>query len=55
MKAGLEALDRSYNLPHLVDFQDWRAMLENQLERCLIGGADAKASMLEAQRLSVKK
>jgi ABC-type glycerol-3-phosphate transport system substrate-binding protein len=55
MKAGLEALDRSYNLPHLVDFQDWRAILENQLERCLIGGADAKASMLEAQRLSVKK
>ncbi len=55
MKAGLEALDRSYNLPHLVDFQDWRAILEGQLERCLIGGADAKASMLEAQRLSVKK
>lgn len=55
MKAGLEALDRSYNLPHLIDFQDWRAILEGQLERCLIGGADAKASMLEAQRLSVKK
>jgi ABC-type glycerol-3-phosphate transport system substrate-binding protein len=55
MKAGLEALDRSYNLPHLVDFQDWRTILENQLERCLIGGADAKASLLEAQRLSVKK
>jgi ABC-type glycerol-3-phosphate transport system substrate-binding protein len=55
MKAGLEALERSYNLPHLIDFQDWRAILEGQLERCLIGGADAKASMLEAQRLSVKK
>jgi ABC-type glycerol-3-phosphate transport system substrate-binding protein len=55
MKAGLEALDRSYNLPHLVDFQNWRAILEGQLERCLIGGADAKASLLEAQRLSVKK
>jgi sn-glycerol 3-phosphate transport system substrate-binding protein len=55
MKAGLEALERSYNLPHLVDFQNWRAILEGQLERCLIGGADAKASLLEAQRLSVKK
>ena len=55
IKAGLEALDRSYNLPHLVDFQNWRAILEGQLERCLIGGADPKASLLEAQRLSVKK
>ncbi len=55
MKAGLEALDRSYNFPHLIDFQNWRSILENQLERCLIGGVDARTSLLEAQRLSIKK
>ncbi len=52
MKAGLEALERAYNPPHLLEYQKWREILEAQLERSLKGGLDPRAALLEAQRLA---
>jgi sn-glycerol 3-phosphate transport system substrate-binding protein len=54
MKAGLESLDRGYNYPHLIEFQDWRAILDDQLERCLKGGVDPAKALNDAQRAATK-
>lgn len=54
MKAGMEALGRAYNPPHLLEYQKWRDILEAQLERSLKGGLDPKAALLEAQRLALQ-
>ena len=50
MKAGLEALQKAYNPPQLNAYNDWRLILEAQLERSLKGGVDPKVSLTEAQR-----
>jgi sn-glycerol 3-phosphate transport system substrate-binding protein len=50
MKAGLEALNKAYNPPHLLEYQKWRDILEAQIERSLKGGLDPKTALLEAQR-----
>jgi sn-glycerol 3-phosphate transport system substrate-binding protein len=50
MKAGLEALQKAYNPPQLNAYNDWRLILEAQLERSLKGGVDPKAALTEAQR-----
>ena len=50
MKAGLEALDNAYNPPRLNLYNDWRGVLEAQLERSLKGGIDPKTALIEAQR-----
>jgi sn-glycerol 3-phosphate transport system substrate-binding protein len=52
MKAGMEALEKAYNPPHLLEYQQWRTILEAQVERSLKGGLDPKAALLEAQRLA---
>jgi maltose-binding protein MalE len=54
MKAGLETLDRGFNYPHLIEFQDWRAILDDQLERCLKGGVDPAKALNDAQRAATK-
>jgi sn-glycerol 3-phosphate transport system substrate-binding protein len=54
MKAGLESLDRGFNYPHLIEFQDWRAILDDQLERCLKGGVDPAKALNDAQRAATK-
>jgi sn-glycerol 3-phosphate transport system substrate-binding protein len=54
MKAGLESLDRGYNYPHVIEFQDWRAILDDQLERCLKGGVDPTKALNDAQRAATK-
>ena len=54
MKAGLEGLDRGFNYPHLIEFQDWRAILDDQLERCLKGGVDPAKALGDAQRAATK-
>lgn len=54
MKAGLEALEKAYNPPHLLEYQKWRDILEAQMERSLKGGLDPKAALLEAQRLALQ-
>ena len=54
MKAGLEALDNSYNPPRLKLYNDWRGVLEAQLERSLKGGVDPKAALIEAQRQALQ-
>ena len=51
--AGMAALERAYNLPRLLEFQDWRTHLEDALERSLKGGVDPLKALQEAQRLSV--
>ena len=48
--AGLEALENAYNPPRLNLYNDWRGVLEAQLERSLKGGTDPKAALVEAQR-----
>ncbi|MFN3266818.1 MAG: extracellular solute-binding protein [Deinococcales bacterium] len=52
MKAGMEALEKAYNPPHLLEYQQWRTIIETQIERSLKGGVDPKAALLEAQRLA---
>jgi sn-glycerol 3-phosphate transport system substrate-binding protein len=52
MKAGMDALEKSYNPPHLLEYQQWRTIIENQIERSLKGGLDPKAALLEAQKLA---
>lgn len=52
MKAGMEALEKAYNPPHLLEYQQWRTILEGQIERSLKGGVDPKTALLEAQRLA---
>ncbi len=54
MKAGLEALENAYNPPRLAAYNEWRAILETQLERSLKGGVDPKAALAEAQRLALQ-
>jgi sn-glycerol 3-phosphate transport system substrate-binding protein len=54
MKAGLEALEKAYNPPHLLEYQKWRDILEAQMERSLKGGLDPKAALLEAQKLALQ-
>ena len=54
MKAGMEALERAYNPPHLLEYQKWRDVLEAQMERSLKGGLDPKTALLEAQRLALQ-
>ena len=54
MRASLETIERSYNLPHLIEFQDWRRELEAQLERSLKGGVDPAKALAEAQRAALK-
>lgn len=51
--AGMEALERSFNLPRLVEFNDWRSYLEDALERSLKGGVEPRLALIEAQRLSL--
>jgi sn-glycerol 3-phosphate transport system substrate-binding protein len=50
MKAGLEALSKANNPPHLIEYGAWRTILEAQLERSLKGGLDPKTALAEAQR-----
>ena len=50
IKAGLEALSNAYNPPRLNLYNDWRGVLEAQLERSLKGGIDPKTALAEAQR-----
>ncbi len=52
MKASMEALEKAYNPPHLLEYQKWREVLEAQVERSLKGGLDPKAALLEAQKLA---
>jgi sn-glycerol 3-phosphate transport system substrate-binding protein len=52
IKAGMEALEKAYNPPHLLEYQQWRTILEAQVERSLKGGLDPKAALLEAQKLA---
>ena len=54
VKDGLGALERSENIPQLVEFLDWRRALEDQLERSLKGGVDPKSALAEAQRQALK-
>ena len=54
MRSSLEMLERSYNPPHQIEFQDWRRDLEEQLERCLKGGVDPVKALAEAQRAALK-
>lgn len=50
---GLTALDRSLNFPRLLEFHDWRSLIETALERSLKGGTDPKTALAEAQRMSL--
>jgi sn-glycerol 3-phosphate transport system substrate-binding protein len=52
IKAGMEALEKAYNPPHLLEYQQWRTILEAQVERSLKGGLDPRAALLEAQKLA---
>jgi sn-glycerol 3-phosphate transport system substrate-binding protein len=52
IRAGLEALERSYNLPRSAAFQDWRRFLEESLEKALKGNLDAQKALNEAQKRS---
>ncbi len=54
MKASMEALEKAYNPPHLLEYQKWRDVLEAQMERSLKGGLDPKTALLEAQRLALQ-
>jgi sn-glycerol 3-phosphate transport system substrate-binding protein len=53
MKAGFEALEKAYNPPHLIEYQNWRSILEGQLERSLKGGIDPKLALNEVQRQAI--
>lgn len=56
MKEAISGFERAYNPPHLIEYQDWRRALEDQLERSLKGGVDPAKALAEAQRqaLNVK-
>jgi ABC-type glycerol-3-phosphate transport system substrate-binding protein len=54
IRAGLEALERSYNLPRSAAFQDWRRFLEESLEKALKGNLDAKKALGDAQKKTEK-
>ncbi len=50
MKEAISGFERAYNPPHLIEYQDWRRALEDQLERSLKGGVDPAKALAEAQR-----
>ena len=51
--AGMDALENAFNMPHVVEFNDWRLYLERAVERSLKGNVDAKTTLAEAQKLSL--
>jgi sn-glycerol 3-phosphate transport system substrate-binding protein len=50
MKEAISGFERAYNPPHLIEYQDWRRALEDQLELSLKGGVEPAKALAEAQR-----